>query len=331
MRRVSLRGSARNQPGASCVSSYWLSFATLDDIASCRLTSKQWHEASGASWLYGDLVFEIPRRIDDAAADQLLKMSAGYTSVTLTDLAHITAAGFVLLEQQQECKVLNITGCPLVDNAIIPYLPASLEEIKIDGAGIDAAGLAALQELFPVVEFDVFECEDCGELSAARIQCIGHHSCGAFENICETCVALSENTQECRECNKYSCDECADWNGIGEGFTTCDESRCGKQMCFNCTCGDGPKEGMITCRNGDNSACTKQFCFDCASWSGPGDGMEKCEKCDLLMCDECVCSDEGLINCYECCNSYCHACAVDETVIRGDELYCIECDPGADY
>ena len=89
--------------------------------------------------------------------------------------------------------------------------------------------------------------------------------------------------------------------------------------------------GMITCRNGDNSACTKQFCFDCASWSGPGDGMEKCEKCDLLMCDECVCSDEGLINCYECCNSYCHACAVDETVIRGDELYCIECDPGADY
>ena len=156
-----------------------------------------------------------------------------------------------------------------------------LRKVRFAGcAGLTEAHLENLHQQYGVIDFDLFTCHQCQEMSAIQSQC-------TMQGCQPSTIAL------CSECSQFT-------NSQFTGEISGDETRkcdlvgdcCGKTGCSSCT---NQYIGWVACESGEFCNQASQ-CNDC-HWNSVGHTVVECLHC-ITKCK--LCNPDGWVSCANC-------------------------------
>ena len=160
-------------------------------------------------------------------------------TLTLKNLPNISATGLAMLCEQPLLRELDLTNCTGINGTELMatfFVGATfsfpmLKDIKLSGVvGLTKEHLDVLHTTFGFISCDVFECQNCSQVSNEQAQCRFKHCQPSTTALCKSCA----DTMKCinssnRHCKGFGCEDCT---GDYEGWMSCEV--CGVMSCEDC-------------------------------------------------------------------------------------------------
>jgi hypothetical protein len=241
-------------------SSRWIETLTMDEIFRLQMVSKTCTVMVNHGWVPYDVL--IPRSYRKYSIKKINKQGEAWYStiyikrdtitnetlrnlwqsagnqmrtLTLKNLPTISATGLAMLCEQPLLRELDLTNCTGINGTELmatffvgTFSFPMLKDIKLSGVvGLTKEHLDVLHTRFGIISCDVFECQNCSQVSNEQAQCRFKHCQPSVLALCIDCA----DTMKCINiyCKGFGCGDCT---GDYEDWTSCEA--CGVMSCEDC-------------------------------------------------------------------------------------------------